>query len=67
MNKIKTILSVILLLIVAVAITACSGQRSEVDPLQWRYKSFVDRPPSWEDYFGPPGPLNRRERYRDPW
>ena len=65
--KTKTILSVILLLITAVAITACSGQRSEVDPLKWRYQSFVDRPPSWENYSGLHGPLNRGERYRGPW
>ena len=66
MKKTKTILSVILLLITAVVITSCSGLRSEFDPHKWRYQSFVDRPPSLESYFGRPGPLNRRERCRDP-
>lgn len=60
MKKIKTILSVILLLITAVAITSCSELRSEFEPHKWRYQSFVDRPPSLESYFGHPGPLNSR-------
>ena len=66
MKRIKTILAVILLMITAVAITSCSGLRSEFDPHKWRYQSFVDRPPSLESYFPHPGPMNRRDRCRDP-
>jgi len=60
MKKTKTIPSVILLLITAVAITSCSELRSEFEPHKWRHQSFVDRPPSLESYFGRLGPLNRR-------
>ena len=66
MKRIKIVLSVMLLLITAAAIMACSGQRSEADPLKWRYQSFEDKPPSLESYFPHPGPLNRRDRCRDP-
>jgi len=66
MKKTKTILSVILLLITAVAITSCLGLRSEFDPHKWRLQSFEDKPPSLESYFPHPGPLNRRDRCRDP-
>ena len=66
MKRTKTILSVILLLITPVAITACSGQRSEADPNKWRFQSFEDKQPSLESYFPHPGPPNRRDRCRDP-
>jgi len=67
MKRTKIVLPVMLLLIVAVAITACPGQRSGADLLKWRYQSFVDKPPSWEDHSGLHGPLNMGERYRGPW
>ena len=63
MKRIKIVLSVMLLLIVAVAITSCSGPRSEADPHKWRFQSFQDKPPPLESDFGGRGPLNKRERY----
>ncbi len=68
MKRTKTILAVMLLLIVAVAITSCSELHSEFDPHQWRYQPFTDRPPSWENDFGRPGPeYGGEDMFGDTW
>ena len=68
MKKTKIFLSVMLLLIVAVAITACSELHSEFDPHQWRYQPFTDRPPSWENDLGRPGPeYGGEDMFGDTW
>jgi hypothetical protein len=67
-NKAKTMLTVLLLLLATIFISSCSELRSEFDPHKWRYQPYRNMPPSWENDMGRPGPEDCGEdMFGDSW
>jgi len=68
MKKIKTALTVLLVLLATIIMTACAELHSEFDPHQWRYQPYRDTPPSWENDIGRPGPeYGGEDMFGDTW
>jgi hypothetical protein len=67
-KRLKTILTVLLLLLTTVCMTSCSELGSEFDPHKWRCQPYRDMPPSWENDMGRPGPeYGGEDMFGDSW
>lgn len=68
MQRLKMMLTVLLLLLTTMCMTSCSELQSEFDPQQWRYQPYPDIPPSWESDIGRPGPeYGGEDMFDDTW
>ena len=67
-KKIKTALTMLLLLAATMGSASCSEMRSEFDPHKWRYQPYPNMPPSWENDMGRPGPeYGGADMFDDTW